>query len=282
MKSKKFYLECKDHSVTGETFRLLHDTKTDMLATQPQPENMEKYYQSEEYISHTDSKRTIIEKLYQLVKYFNLKKKTQLINKYTNKGKQLLDLGSGTGDFLIAAKKKGWTSIGVEPSQKARNKAKEKGVTVVQNLESLTKQKFDVITLWHVLEHLPNLNQQIEMLGNLLTENGTLIIAVPNYKSYDAIYYKQYWAAYDVPRHLWHFSKKSINLLFKEHDFRVIKNKPMIFDAFYISLLSEKYKNNKQNYLRATWVGIVSNFKGLRTKEYSSHIYILKKNKKLI
>ncbi|MCM4167855.1 methyltransferase [Arenibacter sp. H213] len=277
MKSKEFYLECKDHSVSGETFRLTYDHNKDMLVTETRPENLEEYYKSEAYISHTDSNKTVIEKLYQAVKIVNLKSKTQLINKYSNDEKCLLDVGAGTGDFLIAAQKKGWKTIGVEPNHKAREKAKEKGVEVVAHLETVAKKKFNTITLWHVLEHLPDLEEQIKVLTGLLSENGTLIIAVPNYKSYDAIHYKQYWAAFDVPRHLWHFSKQSIEVLFGEHGFKIIKTKPMLYDAFYVSILSEKYKSKKQRFIKALWIGLKSNFLGWRSKEYSSHIYILKK-----
>ncbi|GGW43596.1 class I SAM-dependent methyltransferase [Arenibacter certesii] len=276
MKSNDLYLDCKDHSVSGENFQLLYQAKTDMLVTNPQPENLEQYYQSDDYISHTDSNKTIVDKVYQTVKIFNLKSKTNLIRRYSNDGTNLLDVGSGTGDFLMAAKKKGWKTIGVEPNTKARTKAKEKGVEVVSNVEMISNTKFDTITLWHVLEHLPNLEEQIKTLTGLLAENGTLIIAVPNYKSYDAKYYKSNWAAFDVPRHLWHFSKNSISALFEKHNFRVVKTKPMLFDAFYVSLLSEKYKSKKQNFIKAIYIGLKSNIYGWRTKEYSSHIYILK------
>lgn len=277
MNSNNLFLECKDHTVSNEIFQLHYQPETDMLITQPQPNDLNRYYQSEDYISHTDSNRTILEKLYQAVKTINLKSKTNLIKRYSNHGKNLLDVGSGTGDFLIAAKNKGWNTIGVEPNEKARIKAREKGVEVLSDLDLITDKKFDTITLWHVLEHLPNLEEQIQILTSLLRENGTLIIAVPNYKSYDANHYKKFWAAYDVPRHLWHFSRKSISVLFSKHHYKVIKTKPMFFDAFYVSLLSEKYKFKKQNFIKAIFIGMLSNINGWKTKEYSSHIYVLKK-----
>lgn len=279
MKPNTIYLECKDHSVSGEKFSLLYDPKLDLLITHPRPVDLEKYYESEDYISHTDSKKSFLEKIYHAVKTINLNTKTNLIRRCSKNGKDLLDFGSGTGDFLIASQKKGWVSLGVEPNKKARGKAEKKGVTIVDDIDSLPNKKFDVITLWHVLEHLPELELHIKKLTDLLSENGKLIIAVPNYKSYDALYYKQYWAAFDTPRHLWHFSKKSIEALFSPHGFKVIKTIPMYFDAFYVSLLSEKYKNKKQNFLKAMWIGFRSNLNGLRTKEYSSHIYVLQNSK---
>jgi len=255
----------------------MYDPKTELLITDPQPDNLDKYYESEAYISHTDSKKTLMDKIYQYIKALNIRFKLNLIDHYTNKSKKLLDVGTGTGDFLVAAQKKGWNILGIEPNKNALEKAREKRIAVLPTLNSIPQQKFDIITLWHVLEHLPDLDSQITNLVELLEENGTLIIAVPNYKSYDAKYYKEHWAAYDVPRHLWHFSKTSIDSIFLEHNMKVVKTKPMLFDAFYVSLLSEKYKTGKTNTLKAIWIGLLSNLSGIWTKEYSSHIYILQK-----
>jgi 2-polyprenyl-3-methyl-5-hydroxy-6-metoxy-1,4-benzoquinol methylase len=165
----------------------------------------------------------------------------------------------------------------VEPNYDAKMRAQEKGINLNSNIDLLSENKYDVITLWHVLEHLPNLEEQIEKIIALLNENGVLIIAVPNFNSFDAKYYKNYWAAFDVPRHLWHFSKNTIKLLFANHGWKVVHTKPMVFDAFYVSLLSEKYKTGKQNYFKALMMGMRSNLKSLSTKESSSQIYILKK-----
>ena len=207
----------------------------------------------------------------------NLKRKLALINSYSSPGNKLLDVGAGTGDFLLVAEKQGWKIFGVEPSELARRKASEKGVELYSDLDVLPQQKYDVITLWHVLEHLPDLDIQISKLVGLLSDNGTLVVAVPNFKSYDAKYYKRFWAAFDVPRHLWHFSRNSMQSIFENHGMKVIKNKPMIFDAFYVSLLSEKYKSGKQNFLRAFWIGLKSNVLAFGSKEFSSLIYVIKR-----
>ena len=273
------YIRCKDHSVTQEAFKLMYDPTTEMLITEPKPNDLDKYYESEAYISHTDSKKSVMDKIYQYIKHLNIKFKITLINNYTSNNKTLLDVGTGTGDFLVAAQKKEWAVLGVEPNKNAAEKASAKNVTVLPTLKSVPDQKFNIITLWHVLEHLPDLNAQITKLMELLEEKGTLIVAVPNYNSYDAKYYGEYWAAYDVPRHLWHFSRTSIDRIFREHNMKLIKTRPMLFDAFYVSLLSEKYKNQKSNIIKAIWVGIRSILYGIRTKEYSSHIYILKRDK---
>ena len=273
----KSYLKTKDFSISQEDFELLYNEELDMLVTYPEPEDIEKYYESDAYISHTDSKKTVVDKIYQIVKSYSLKKKLSLINSFDTKEKTLLDIGAGTGDFLCTAKDKNWNVAGVEPNTLARSKANKKGIKLYDNLNKVLDTKFEVITLWHVLEHLPNLENKIDRIVSLLTDNGTLVIAVPNFKSYDAKHYGKHWAAYDVPRHLWHFSKNTIEKLFKKHNIEIVKTKPMLFDSFYVALLSEKYKTQKQNFLKAFYIGLKSNISANSSKEYSSHIYILRK-----
>jgi 2-polyprenyl-3-methyl-5-hydroxy-6-metoxy-1,4-benzoquinol methylase len=277
-KNLGFFIECEDHTVSGEKFQLFYDKEYDMLVTSPKPDanELNKYYESEDYISHTDSKRSLFEKIYHLVKIYSLNKKVKLISNLNKQPGLLLDIGAGTGDFLNTAKNKNWSVEGIEPNDQARKLAKQKRIELKPEVSNLEIKKFDVITMWHVLEHIPDLQIQIKELKRLLKPNGYLIIAVPNFKSYDAQYYKSFWAAYDVPRHLWHFSKVSIQKLFKEQDLILHKTLPMKFDSFYVSLLSEKYKNGKMSFFKAFLIGLRSNFKAKRSGEYSSHIYILK------
>jgi len=278
--NKEPFLTVKDYSVSQEIFDLYHDPKLDMLITSPQPslENLKKYYESVDYISHTDSKRSLFEKAYHFVKTIALRNKLNLINSLQpNKG-SILDIGAGTGDFLSVAKENGWHTIGVEPSEKAKAIAKSKGVSFVGDPNELDSHSFDVISMWHVLEHVPNLENQIKELKRLLKPNGTLLIAVPNFKSFDAKHYGKFWAAYDVPIHFWHFSKTAIKMLFEQEEMQLVKVLPMKFDSFYVSLLSEKYKTGKMNYIKAFFVGLLSNLKAKKNLEYSSHIYILKNN----
>lgn len=281
MSNEPTYLTVKDHSVSGEEFQLLHNKELDLLETfpQPQPEKLPDYYKSEDYISHTDKKRNLLEYVYHSVRQIALKRKLKLINSFSLDSKNLLDIGCGTGDFLEASLKANWNITGIEPDESARKIANSKTNNSVFEIEHLAKLKpnsFDVITLWHVLEHLPNLEMHTALIKSLLKPNGTLVIAVPNYKSYDAEHYKNFWAAYDVPRHLWHFSRTSISELFKKEDLKMMKTLPMIFDAYYVSLLSEKYKSGIMNPFKAFWIGFKSNRKAKRSNEYSSHIYILK------
>ena len=277
MSKDKTYLTTEDHLITKEKFSLEFDENYDMLVTTPSPKNLDKYYQTTNYISHTDNAKNIFEKIYQLVKKYTLRKKIKLINQFSKNGKSILDIGCGTGEFLALAKKENWHTFGVEPNENAREKTALKNIHVTSSLEKVGQQKFNVISLWHVLEHLPDLQNQIKKITALLKDEGTLLIAVPNYKSYDAKHYKENWAAYDTPRHLWHFSQNSISQIFKEHKFKVIETLPMKFDSYYVSLLSEKYKEGKQNYFKAIYQGWISNYKANSTSEYSSLIYILKR-----
>jgi 2-polyprenyl-3-methyl-5-hydroxy-6-metoxy-1,4-benzoquinol methylase len=273
----KHYLTVKDHSVSQEIFELVYDENLDMLVTQPQPslENLGKYYESVNYISHTDGNKSLFEKAYQFVKNIALKNKLLLINDLSKSKGKILDIGAGVGDFLATAHQNGWETAGVEPNQKARQIAEKKGVSFVDKTEDLPDNSFDIITMWHVLEHVPNLENQIKELKRLVKPNGHIVIAVPNFKSFDANYYKEYWAAFDVPIHFWHFSKTAIKLLFEKHSIQLINVLPMKFDAFYVSLLSEKYKNGKMNFVKATYIGLKSNWKARKSGEWSSHIYVL-------
>lgn len=277
MLEKNIKIKTKDYLVSQEKFNLIFDEESDMLITDPKPKNLEKYYDPKNYISHSDEKNSFIEKVYQEVKKITLKKKVKLIDQYSLKEKTLLDIGCGTGEFLAYAKNKKWNTVGVEVNQMASKKATNKNLEIYKTTKDLPSTKYNIITLWHVLEHLPNLDEQINNIKKRLEKNGTLIIAVPNYKSYDAEYYKEFWAAYDTPRHLWHFSQNAIKIIFEKHNFRVDKTLPMYFDSYYVSLLSEKYKNGKSNYLKAFYRGLVSNIIAKSNGEYSSLIYVLKK-----
>lgn len=277
---EKIHITTKDFLVSGEEFSLVQNREFGFLETHPQPdpENLSRYYDSDEYISHSDSTKGMLAFLYQAVKKRSLKKKVKLIKKLNSGTGELLDIGAGTGEFLKLAREQGWSIKGVEPNPKARALANEKDLHLHQSLDEISGQQFDVVTLWHVLEHLPDLENTIQKIKNLVKEEGTLIIAVPNFKSWDARYYKKHWAAFDVPRHLWHFSQDSLVQLFSPA-YKLKRTRPMIFDSFYVSLLSEKYKTGNSFSIRAFWIGLWSNMIAWRSGEYSSLIYCFKKAK---
>ena len=274
----KSFITVKDFSVSGESFSLLLNEEYQILKTHPQPtlDKLGSYYEFEDYISHTDGKRTLFEKMYHFIKRKAIRDKVSLINSYQPLKGRILDIGAGTGDFLLEAKNQNWDILGIEPNDKAKGIAVGKGIKFGDTIEKLESNSFDVITMWHVLEHVPDVEHQVAELKRLLKPSGTIIIAVPNFKSYDANHYKEFWAAYDVPRHLWHFSKTAIEKIFDKQNMNLEDIKPMWFDSFYVSLLSEKYKTGKMNFISGFFIGFVSNVSGLFKKEFSSHIYVLK------
>ncbi|MCF6348305.1 MAG: class I SAM-dependent methyltransferase [Flavobacteriaceae bacterium] len=291
----KPYITCIDYTVSRETFSIFIDKESELLVTTPRPKDKDlgKYYESEDYISHSNSKKSLLNKVYQIVRSYTIKQKIKLINSFNETDKKILDIGTGTGDFLVACKNSGWIVNGVEPNKDARVLANTKlqidNHKIYKDVEELKLHSchlersretalstYDVITMWHVLEHVPNLTEYVSNLKQLLKPNGTLIIAVPNYKSFDAVHYKEYWAAFDVPRHLWHFSKTAIQKLFQQENMKVVKTLPMKFDSYYVSLLSEKYKTGNSNLLKSFFIGFKSNWKARASKEYSSIIYIIK------
>lgn len=281
----KLYTTAKDYSISKENFSIDECKNCSLVFTNPVPnkEEIGKYYQSENYISHTDIKKGIINGLYHAVRKYTLNKKVALIKQLNgNKIGKLLDIGCGTGYFLEQARKKKWTIAGFEPDEIARKIANDKLENkIVEKLEKVNSDNFNVITLWHVLEHIHELEYTITKIKSLLVKNGTIIIAVPNIESWDAKYYKEKWAALDVPRHLYHFSKKSMIQFAKKNNLELIETRPMRFDSFYVSMMSEKYKNNDklgiQSLLKAIMIGLISNIKASQTNNYSSLIYILQK-----
>ncbi|MEP7165965.1 MAG: class I SAM-dependent methyltransferase [Ferruginibacter sp.] len=279
-------LSAKDHTVSKELFAIWHCKDCTARFTQDVPgqESIGAYYVSENYISHSDTQKGLINRLYHLVRKRTLASKLGMIKKETGKGSgNILDVGCGTGAFLSTMQQAGWKTTGLEPDETARAKAK-----VLYNIEALPSNEifhlshnsYDAITLWHVLEHVHQLHEYVMQLKNLLTVNGRLFIAVPNYTSDDAASYKENWAAYDVPRHLYHFSPQSMNVLMNLHGLHVKKIKPMWFDSFYVSMLSEQYKNGKGNIIAAFFTGLLSNIKTIFNKEKcSSIIYIISKSR---
>ncbi|MCD7971682.1 MAG: class I SAM-dependent methyltransferase [Candidatus Azobacteroides sp.] len=281
--SEKFV--CEDYFVSHEKFPVCICTSCSFNFTQQIPDSteIEKYYKTEEYVSHSNTKKGIINTLYHQVRKRMLLRKASIAESYSSEG-TLLDVGCGTGYFAVSMKERGWKVYGIEPATDAADFARNHfNLHIYPSLftEEFTEKQFNIITLWHVLEHLPDPNESIKRLYNLLADNGTLIIAIPNVTSVDAKKYKKYWAAYDVPRHIWHFSPGTFKLLVGQHGFNVKEIIPMPFDAFYISMLSEKYKKELFPFIKGAFVGIWCYLICLFNKQKSSSlIYVLQKKEK--
>lgn len=280
-------LVCEDHTVSNESFVIVACQNCDFHFTNPRPlpNEIGRYYESDEYISHSDKTRSIKDLIYKIARGINIRSKLKLISKLTEvKKKRILDIGCGTGHFIKACANAGWESFGMEPiEQNVTNiLADNHNISIFRSFEEVLQypKKFNVITLWHVLEHIENLAQFLEVVGSKLKDNGALIIAVPNRDSYDAKLYKEHWAAWDVPRHLYHFNQKDIHNFCKKNKLRVSATHPLTMDAYYISLLSEQYKTGNKNWIKSIVNGYKSNrYAKLNSKNYSSLIYVIKKIK---
>ncbi len=275
------FLICTDHLVSQQPFAIQQCDQCGFRFTNPRPDEatIGSYYKSDQYISHNDARIDPISLAYRAVRNYTLRSKLALINKLNQETGRVLDVGCGTGAFLETCKAGGWQVMGMEPDADARAIATEKlQAAVLPDLDALMgTTPFDVISLWHVLEHIPDLNRVIPQLNSLLAENGTLLIAVPNSDSYDASFFRENWAAYDVPRHLHHFTPLTIEPLFRKHGFSLTAQRPMNFDAFYIALLSTRYQTGKTDYLKSIQVGLASNRQAKKTDNASSLTYVFKK-----
>jgi SAM-dependent methyltransferase len=276
-------LTVKDHSVSGEEFVLWQCSSCSLRFTQdvPDQDSIGPYYASPDYISHSNTNKGLLNKAYQQVRSVTLAQKAALIEKHTGREGALLDVGAGTGAFLHTMRSRGWKVTGLEPDEGAKSQAKKLyGLELGHPglLYELGEQSFDAITLWHVLEHVHDLHRYVERLGALLKPGGRIFIAVPNYTALDASAYGNAWAAYDVPRHLYHFSPQSVEVLVGKHGLQLVDKLPMWFDSFYISLLSSKYRKGRTGWLSAGWNGLRSNLNALLEKDRcSSLIYIVRK-----
>ena len=268
----------KDFLVSNETFVLRYDASLDAWKTTPELplETLQNYYPKEDYLSHVDEAKSVKSRLYLWVKKRNISTKLRWISKARTSGK-LLDFGAGNGAFAHVAEKNGWNTWAFDFSETAKKSLTNKGLKQVNEIQP--NDNYDVITLWHVFEHLSNPQIQLKRFYEALVPGGVLVLALPNHNSWDAKHYGAHWAAYDVPRHLWHYNKQSILALAKETGFDVLKTYNMFWDAFYIALLSEQYKKSKFAWVLGFLKGLYSNLLGWSKKNTSSLTFILQKPK---
>lgn len=275
------FLSCKDYLISNKTFGIQACDQCGFRMTNPRPDkaSIGQYYKSDAYISHNDSGGGgVIDTIYKSVRSFTLRSKLALINSLVKQPGHLLDVGCGTGSFLETCQAANWRVTGMEPDDDARRIAGEKlKLEIADSLNNVPANRYDIITLWHVLEHIADLELTVAQFHNLLSDTGSLLIAVPNSDSHDAKVFGAYWAAYDVPRHLHHFTPATIKPLLEQGGFKLVDQKPMPFDAFYISMLSTRYQTGRTNYLKSVRTGLQSNMNARKTGNWSSLIYIFRK-----
>ncbi|KIA90138.1 class I SAM-dependent methyltransferase [Kaistella jeonii] len=271
-------MKIKDHFLTQEIFEIKETEAKGVYKTFPIPTNLDKYYDSVDYISHHQDSGSLKEKLYKFLQGFNLKYKKDILKNELPSNAKVLDYGCGAGEFLKFIEND-FKTLGLEPNNSARNFASEKlsKTKILSDLNSIENGSLDAITLWHVFEHIDNQEDILKIFHNKLKINGLLIIAIPNPTSFDAQHYKEFWAAYDVPRHIYHFTKLGMEKLMNNENWKIKKIKPLLLDSFYISMLSEKYKKSSLFWIKGMIFGSISNFKALKTGEYSSLIYVIEK-----
>lgn len=274
------YMNCTDYFLTKEIFNIVKCKSCGFIFVNPRPNKTElyKYYESQEYISHSGTNKGIVNFVYTKIRKYTHSNKVKLVSKYA-KGKNILDIGCGSGELLGLFKNNGWQTLGIEPNQNARNIAVSEyklDVKEESEISNIPDNSQDVISMWHVLEHVSDLNERVGELKRILKKDGTIFIAVPNCISFDATYYEEFWAAYDVPRHLYHFTPDSMKNLFEKFNFSISDVLPMQFDSYYVGMLSEKYRTGRSNILNALFVGWKSNYYARKDKiSYSSLLYVI-------
>ena len=270
-------MKIKDHFLTHEEFDLV-EVQPGVLKTSPTPPELSRYYESDDYISHHQEDKSFKTKIYRFFQKYNLKYKKSILDQYVTTGKNILDYGCGAGEFLNFIQKD-YSVKGFEPNKDARNAATKKvgNDKIVSDLNQIQNESLDAVTMWHVLEHIENQEEFLSEIYTKIKKGGKLIIAVPNYKSLDAEYYQEFWAAYDVPRHLYHFSKEGMKIIFENQNWTLKEIRPLLLDSYYISITSEKYMKNPLSWLKGPIIGALSNIKASKTGDYSSLIYIIEK-----
>lgn len=273
------YLDTKDFFFTQEVFSLKQCEECSFVFTDPLPACPEKYYETTDYLSHNTKNNGIFGKLYSIIRKINIKRKFRLVTRYCYSG-NMLDIGCGTGELLRFFATNGWSVTGVEPNVTAREfviKNYSLNVLNENELDNVGSGAYDVISMWHVLEHVPDLHKRLSQVNRLLKEGGYLFIALPNLASPDSKKYQKYWSALDVPRHLYHFTQDTFVKLISKHNMKLIHAEPMKFDSYYVSLLSEKYLKNPLYFFSAIYNGYVSNLTAKKLNNYSSMIFVVKK-----
>jgi 2-polyprenyl-3-methyl-5-hydroxy-6-metoxy-1,4-benzoquinol methylase len=276
------YLKCTDYFLSKEEFDLFRCEACGFIFTRscPDENDIGRYYESDDYISHDDNAKGFMNRIYMLARNFMLKEKKRIVQNATGlRTGKILDIGCGTGYFAWTMKKGGWYVTGIEPNKKASAFGSERfGIDVIspELISTLPDHSFDTVTMWHVMEHLHDPFKYSDEINRLLKPEGICIVALPNSGSSDAMYYGRFWAAYDVPRHLWHFSPSTLKIFWEKKGYEVVNIKRLPLDVFYISILSEKNRGSEIPFTKGLLIGGFFTMKSAITKSScSSLIYFL-------
>ena len=273
---QKLNMIVKDHFLTNKSFEI-KKISDGVLATLPKTNvrDLKPYYDAKNYHSHS-STNSLMSRLYNFSSHIMSFRKVKFVSRFLKNKNTILDFGCGKGRFLLSAKKRGFEVYGVDFITGFQKDLSIKNIKIYNKIESLS-ETVDAITFWHSLEHINEVSQTLILCRKYLSQNGILVVAVPNFDSFDANYYKNFWAAYDVPRHRFHFNKKGLLKTIQKHGFKHLRTKPMFLDSIYVSILSEKYKGTKMYYLLGFLVGALSNLIALFSQEYSSNTFVFEK-----
>ena len=278
------YADCTDFTVSRESYILMRCPECGMVYTSNPPKECDtsKYDKLDLKLKLGDSPAGLIHKLYYYIRLRMLSRKAHIVESQSYRtGGSLLNYGAKTGYFSHKMERRGWKVTSIEKYHEERLFSLEMfhhRMFDVPEMDRLHPETFDVITLWHVFEHCYDPNGLLDKFYKLLRPTGILIMACPNIRSTDAMHYGPYWAAYDVPRHLWHFNTTSLSELAHKHGFTLMHRERMPFDCFYISILSEKHKRHKMAFLRGILYGFHCWLVSLAHPDSSSSmVYVFRK-----
>ena len=265
------HFKVKDYIKSGDLFQLYKDNNSGIVWTfLDKNHNHEYYYSSEKYIPHKE-KKGFFGFLYLFVQKIMFRYKLKNLKNHINKNKIVLDYGSGDGRFAEYLNQLQIKTMTYDPLVKKLDESEPNSYQTPEN-------QIDTIMMWHVIEHIPDLDSSIKAIYNSIKNKGSLVVAVPNIDSYDSKHYKECWAGFDVPRHLYHFNHESLINFIEKQGFIYNYRKPLIFDSFYVSILSEKNRNNPFGTLNGLIIGLISNLFALFSTNYSSSFYVFTKD----
>jgi len=222
------------------------------LSPRPKFSGITYYYENDDYDPHRLENKSIFHTVYGWVQKIALRWKFKHISKFIRSG-NLLDIGGGGGRFCSYFKSKGWRVSLQDNSSKARFLAQEADIETYTLLSEIQSQQFDLITMWHSLEHIHAIDALFQNVNRLTSDDGFLVVAVPNINAPERKFLGKDWAPWDAPRHLYHFNYAQLSKLLRKYGWKIEFSMPMIQDTPYNILLSLNIKSP----LELIWGGFV-------------------------